>query len=61
MTDPSRPKFPREPGHKSLAELALETGDPSALVLYVNPHSWVPYRVQLVWLWCKHALGVPLD
>lgn len=57
----ARPRFPREPGHKSLAERALAEGDPSALVLFVDPHSRVPYRVQLVWLWLKHALGLSLD
>lgn len=52
--------FQHGPGHKSLAELALESGDPSALVLFVNPHSRVPYRVQLAWLWLKRALGMSL-
>lgn len=45
---------------KSLAELALETGDPSALVLYVNPNSPVPYRLQVAYLWIKRALGFKL-
>lgn len=41
------PKFPREPGHKSLEQLAMEAGVKDQAVLLVDAFSRVPYRVQL--------------
>ena len=41
------PKFPHEPGHKSLEQLAMEAQDKDPAVLFVDAFSRVPYRVQL--------------